>query len=235
VDVWYWFFKYVVIGPIARWYLRLRWDGREHLPGSGPYILAGNHVTILDPVGIALGVPRRVTYVAKTKYYSGTSAKRRALAWFLRAVGQVPINPAGADAAGPGLEAARGVLAEGGVMALFPEGTRSPDGRLYRGHTGVMRLALPMGVPVIPVGVKGTRGVRLPGQGSPRRGHVIVTYAAPLDLSPWQDRRDDPAAWREATDALMHRIGELSGQEYTGRYPTDEERAERDRRTGTEA
>lgn len=232
--MWYWVFKYVVIGPIARWYLRLRWDGREHLPRTGPFILAGNHMTMLDPVGIALGVRRRVTYVAKTKYYSGTSTKRRALAWFLRAVGQVPIDPANADAASPGLETARGILAAGGVMALFPEGTRSPDGRLYRGHTGVMRLALPMGVPVIPVGVKGTRGVRLPGQGGARRGHVTVTYAAPLDLSPWRDRRDDPAAWREATDTLMHRIAELSGQEYVGRYPTVEERAARDRATGTE-
>jgi 1-acyl-sn-glycerol-3-phosphate acyltransferase len=232
--VWYWVFKYVVIGPIARWYLRLHWEGREHLPRTGPFILAGNHMTMLDPVGIALGVRRRVTYVAKTKYYSGTSLRRRALAWFLRAVGQVPIDPANADAASPGLGTARGVLAAGGVMALFPEGTRSPDGRLYRGHTGVMRLALPMNVAVIPTGVVGTRGVRLPGQGRPRRGRVTITYAAPLDLSPWAGRRDDPAAWREATDALMHRIAELSGQEYVGRYPTVEERAARDRATGTE-
>lgn len=232
--VWYWVFKYVLIGPLARWYLRLRWDGREHLPPSGPYILAGNHVTMLDPVGMAVGVPRRVTFVAKTKYYSGTSLKRRALAWFLRAVGQVPINPANAAAANPGLETARDILRSGGVMGMFPEGTRSPDGRLYRGHTGIMRLALPMGVPVIPVGVRGTRGVRLPGQTGARRGRVTITYAAPLDLSRWSHRRDDPEAWREATDALMRRIAELSGQEYLDRYPTEDERAERDRRTGTE-
>lgn len=232
--MWYWVFKYVVIGPIARWYLRLRWEGRENLPRTGPFILAGNHMTMLDPIGISMGVPRRVTFVAKTKYYSGRSLKRRALACFLRAIGQVPINPANADAASPGLETARGILAAGGVMALFPEGTRSPDGRLYRGHTGVMRLALPMDVPVIPVGVVGTRGVRLPGQGDARRGRVTITYAPPIDLSPWQDRGDDPAAWREATDALMRRIGELSGQEYTDRYPTQEERDARDRATGTE-
>jgi 1-acyl-sn-glycerol-3-phosphate acyltransferase len=233
--VWYWLFKYVIIGPVARWYLRLRWVGRENLPPSGPFVLAANHLTMLDPIGVSMGVRRRVYFVAKAKYYSGTSLKRRMLAWFLRAIGQVQINPANADAASPGLQAGREILRAGGVMALFPEGTRSPDGRLYRGHTGVMRLALPMDVPVIPVAVVGTRGVRLPGQGSPRRGHVTITYAAPLDLSPWQDRRDDPMAWREATDALMHRLGELTGQEYAGRYPTDEERAERDRRTGTEA
>lgn len=119
-------------------------------------------------------------------------------------------------------------------MAMFPEGTRSPDGRLYRGHTGIMRLALPMDVPVVPVGVVGTREVTLPGQGRARRGRVTIRYGAPLDLSPWVGRVDDPEAWREATDALMRRIAELSGQEYLDRYPTDEERAERDRRTGTE-
>lgn len=232
--MWYWVFKFVLLGPAARWYLRLRWVGRENLPRTGPFIVAGNHMTILDPVGISLGVPRRVTFLAKTKYYSGTSLKRRALAWFLRAIGQAPIDPASADAAGPGLDTARGILGAGGVVALFPEGTRSPDGRLYRGHTGVMRLALPLGVPVIPVGVVGTREVRLPGRPGARRGRVTITYASPLDVSAWVDRRDEPAAWREATDALMRRIGELSGQEYADRYPTVEERAARDRATGTE-
>lgn len=232
--VWYWVFKYVLLGPIAWWYLRLRWVGREHLPRSGPFILAANHLTMLDPVGVSMGVPRRVTFVAKTKYYAGTSLKRRVLAWFLRAIGQVPIDPASATTANPALDTARRILDEGGVMAMFPEGTRSPDGRLYRGRTGVMRLALPLGVPVIPVAVTGTREVRLPGQQGAARGRVTITYGEPFDVSPWQDRRDDPAAWREATDALMRHIGEMSGQEYADRYPTDEERAERDRRTGTE-
>lgn len=232
--VWYWFFKYVVVGPLARWYFRPRWLGRDGLPRTGPFLLAGNHMTMIDPVVISMGVPRRVTYVAKSKYYSGTSLKRRALAWFLRAIGQVPIDPASADTASPALDTARRILLEGGVVALFPEGTRSPDGRLYRGRTGVMRLALPLGIPVIPVAVRGTREVRLPGQPNPRRGRVQVTYAPPLDLSAWVDRPDDPAAWREATDALMARIAELSGQDYTDRYATQEEREERDRRTGTE-
>jgi 1-acyl-sn-glycerol-3-phosphate acyltransferase len=233
--VWYWFFKFLVVAPLARWYVRPRWSGRENLPRTGAFILAGNHMTMIDPVVISLGVPRRVIFIAKTKYYSGTSLRRRFVAWFLRAVGQVPIDPASAAAASPGLDTAGRILREGGVVALFPEGTRSPDGRLYRGRTGVMRLAMPHGVPVIPVAVRGTREVRLPGQPQPRRGRVSITYDAPLDLAPWADRADDPAAWREATDALMARIAELSGQDYTGRYATREEREERDRRTGTEA
>lgn len=232
--MWYWFFKYVLVGPLARWYLRPTWVGREHLPRRGPAILAANHLTMLDPVLVSLGAPRRVTFVAKTKYYSGRSLKRRALAWFLEAIGQVPIDPANAEAASPALETARDILRSGGLMAMFPEGTRSPDGRLYRGRTGVMRLGLPMQVPVIPVIVSGTRGVRLPGQRGARRGRVTITYAAPFDLSSWEGRREDPAAWREATDALMLQIAALSGQEYADRYPTVQERLERDRRTGTE-
>ena len=232
--MWYWFFKFVVVAPTARWYVRPRWSGRENLPRTGPFLLAGNHVTMIDPVVISLGVPRRVIFIAKQKYYSGKSLRRRALAWFLRAIGQVPIDPASAAAASPGLDTAGRILGEGGVVALFPEGTRSPDGRLYRGRTGVMRLALPLHIPVIPAVVQGTREIRLPGQPNPRRGRVSITYDAPLDLSRWADRPDDPAAWREATDALMARIAELSGQEYADRYVTDEELEERDRRTGTE-
>lgn len=232
--MWYWFFKFVVVAPIARWYVRPQWSGRENLPTTGAFLLAGNHVTMIDPVVISLGVPRRVLFIAKQKYYSGRSLRRRALAWFLRAVGQVPIDPASAATASPGLETAGRALQDGGVVALFPEGTRSPDGRLYRGRTGVMRLALPLGIPVIPVAVRGTREVRLPGTPHPRRGRVSITYDAPFDLSRWAGREDDPVAWREATDALMARIGELSGQEPAGRYATEDERAERDRRTGTE-
>lgn len=232
--MWYWVFKLVIIGPLARWYLRPRWHGVEHLPRRGPFLLAGNHMTMIDPVVISLGVPRRVTFVAKSKYYTGKSPKRRVLAWFLRAIGQVPIDPASAVTASPALETARRILRESGVMALFPEGTRSPDGRLYRGRTGVIRLALPLGVPVIPVAVRGTREVRFPWQPNPRRGRVSITYDAPFDLSAWADRTDDPTAWREATDALMARLACLSGQEYADRYVTEEEREERDRRTGTE-
>lgn len=232
--MWYWVFKFVIIGPVARWYLRPRWTGRENLPRTGPFLLAGNHMTMIDPAVISMGVPRQVIFVAKSKYYTGTSLKRRVLAWFLRAIGQVPIDPASAATASPALDTAGRILREGGVVALFPEGTRSPDGRLYRGRTGVMRLALPLGIPVIPVAVRGTREVRLPGQAQPRRGRVSITYDAPFDLSPWAGRPEDPAAWREATDALMARLGELSGQEYADRYVTDEEREERDRRTGTE-
>lgn len=227
--MWYWVFKYVLIGPVARWYLRLRWTGRENLPRSGPFVLAPNHVTMLDPIGVSMGVPRKVIFIAKTKYYAREGLKARVLAWFLTAIGQVPVDVADAESAAPALEAARALLRSGGVWAIFPEGTRSPDGRLYRGRTGVMRVALPLGVPVIPVGVTGTREVVLPPRKGWGRGRVTITYGSPLDTSRWAGRAQDPAAWREATDELMEAIAALTGQDQTGRYPTADEINERDR------
>lgn len=216
--MWYWVFKFVLLGPVAYWYLRLKWIGRGNLPRSGAFVIAPNHVTMIDPVGISMGVPRKVIFIAKRKYYAKTSAKSRALAWFLTAIGQVPVDPDSAASAAPALDTARALLRAGGVWAVFPEGTRSPDGRLYRGHTGLMRVAIPLQVPVVPVGITGTREVRLPGQPGWGRGRVTVTYGEPMDLSPWRDRADDPAAWREATDELMTRIAALTGQEQVDEY-----------------
>ena len=227
--MWYWFFKFVGLGPLAWWFLGLRWRGRENLPKSGPFILASNHIAFIDPVGISMGVPRKVIFVAKSKYYSGKGIGGRLLGWFLSAIGQVPIDPQSASAANPALETSRRLLAEGGVVAIFPEGTRSPDGRLYRGRTGVARLALPTGVPIVPVGVTGTRDVRLPGSKCGiRRGPVTIDYGTPLDLSAWAGREEDPAAWREVTDLLMSRIAGLTGQAQVDRYPSGEETRARD-------
>lgn len=216
--MWYWFFKYAVIGPAVLLLIRSRWEGREHLPRSGPFVLAANHRTMLDPPYVSLGVPRRVIFVAKRKYYEGRGPKGRVMAWFLRAIGQVPIDPASGASAATALDTARRLLRGGGVWAVFPEGTRSSDDRVHRGHTGVMRVALPLGVPVIPVGVVGTSSVRAPNAGPIRSAAVTVRYGAPMDLTPWADRAEDPQAWREATDALMDRIARLTGQPYVDEY-----------------
>lgn len=220
-------FKFAVVGPLVVVYLRPRWSGRRHVRRSGGFVLAANHLTKLDPVVVSVGVPRKVVFVAKEKYYTRRPRTGRLVGWFLSAIGQVPIDPANADAAAPALATATRLLRDGGVWAVFPEGTRSGDGRLYRGHTGVMRVALPLGVPVIPVAVQGTREVTFPGRGGWFRGRVTVRYGAPVDLSPWLDRVDDPTAWREATDRLMLEISRLGGQEYAGRYQTAAEIAAR--------
>ena len=212
--MWYWLFKYTVVGPIMVLGYLPRWRGREHLPRTGPFVLAANHTSTIEATVVPLGVPRRVTFVAKRKYYQGGGWRGRFIAWFLTTVGQVPIDPESATSAAPALDAAREVLRAGGVWGVYPEGTRSPDGRMYRGRTGAMRVALPLGVPVIPVAVSGAYGGG-PWWTWPRgRSRVRVTYLPPLDTSPWRGREDDPTSWREATDALMARIREVSGQEY---------------------
>lgn len=216
--MWYWIFKFVVIGPAALTLVRSRWEGREHLPRTGPFVLAANHRTMLDPGYVSLGVPRRVVFVAKRKYYEGRGVRGKVMAWFLDATGQMPIDPASRASAEPALDTARRLLAGGGVWAVFPEGTRSSDDRVHRGRTGVMRVALPLGVPVIPVAVLGTTSVRVPWRGGLRSGAVTVRYGPALDLRRWADRPHDPAAWREATDALMARIAELTGQPYVDEY-----------------
>ena len=224
--VWYWFFKFAVIGPAALVLVRSRWEGREHLPRTGPFVLAANHRTMLDPPFVSLGVPRRVIFVAKRRYYEGRGVRGRVMAWFLRAIGQLPIDPASSSSAAPALDTARRLLRAGGVWAVFPEGTRSSDDNVHRGRTGVMRVALPLDVPVIPVGVLGTSAVRPPWSGGLRGNTVTVRYGAPMDLTAWTGRADDPDAWREATDALMARIAELAEQPYVDTYSVSQSEPE---------
>lgn len=216
--VWYWVFKFLVIGPAAIAVHRPLWRGRENLPRSGAFILAANHLAGNDPGYVSLGVPRKVVFVAKRKYYELPGLRGRITAWFLRAIGQNQVDPTSATTAAPALEAARQLLEAGGVWAVFPEGTRSPDGRLYRGRTGLMRVALATGVPVLPVSITGTRHPRRRFSRAPGTERITVTYGPPMDLSRWAGRGVDPVAWREATDALMGQLARMTGQEYVDAY-----------------
>src|SRR5215213_8268766 len=157
----YWVLK-AVLSPILRFFYRVRVEGLEHLPADGPVILASNHVSFCDSIFLPLVLKRRVTFVAKAEYFDDPKT-----AWFFRAVGQIPIRREGGSASAGALAAARGVLDAGGVFGIYPEGTRSPDARLYRGHTGVARLALQCRAPIIPVAMIGTREAQPIGQAIP--------------------------------------------------------------------
>lgn len=204
-----------LLSPIFHLLWRVRVEGAEHIPVTGPVILAPNHVTFLDSFFLPLVVRRRLTFVAKAEYFDSWKT-----AWFFRAVGQIPMRREGGSASQRALAAARDVLLGGGVLGIYPEGTRSPDGKLYRGHTGVARLALGCGVPVIAVGLVGTDQVQRPGSNLPRPfKRVTIRFSAPLDLSRFQgEGADDPLALRAVTDELMFEIRNLSGQQYVDCY-----------------
>lgn len=210
----YWAVK-ILLTPIFRLLWRVRIEGESCVPSSGPVVLAPNHVSFLDSFFLPLVVRRRVTFVAKAEYFDSWKT-----AWFFRAVGQIPMRREGGSASERALAAARDVLQSGGVLGIYPEGTRSPDGRLYRGHTGVARLAIGCRVPVVPVGLVGTSEVQRPGSNLPRPfKRVTVRFGDPLEVSRYE-RVDaaDPMALRDLTDELMFEIRTLTAQEYVDRY-----------------
>ena len=214
VGVAYWVLK-VLLSPIFYVVWRIKVEGRENVPSTGPVILAPNHVTFLDSMFLPLVLRRRVTFVAKAEYFDVWKT-----AWFFRACGQIPMRREGGSASERALASAREVLTSGKVLGIYPEGTRSPDGRLYRGHTGAARLALGCGVPIVPVGMVGTSEVQPPGSNRPRPfKRVTVRFGPPLDLTRFEGQAtSDPMTLRAATDELMFEIRNLSGQEYVDRY-----------------
>jgi 1-acyl-sn-glycerol-3-phosphate acyltransferase len=214
----YWFLKWIAIGPLLRVVFRPRVSGSESVPDEGPAILASNHLSYADWLFMPLTLPRRVTFVAKAEYFNSPGIKGWFQKKFFSGAGQVPIDRAGASAAEGAMSAAKRVLRDGELFGIYPEGTRSHDGRLYRGKTGVARLALETGVPVIPVAVVGTDLVAPPGKkfGSFTRPHV--RFGRPLDFSRYEGLENDRFILRSITDEIMYEIMRLSGQEYVDVY-----------------
>ena len=169
----YWILK-VVLSPIFFLLWRVRIEGREHIPVHGPAVLAANHQSFCDSFFLPLVLRRRVTYVAKAEYFDSWKT-----AWFFRAAGQIPMNRSGGDASQRALDTATAVLDRGGLLGIYPEGTRAPDPRLHKGHTGVARLSLRCDVPVIPVGIVGTRAVQPPGSNIMRPFHAVTVRFGP--------------------------------------------------------
>ncbi len=209
----YWFVK-IVLTPILRVVYRIRVEGREHLPKRGPVILASNHRSFLDSIFIPLVVRRRVTFVAKAEYFDDPKT-----AWFFRAVGQIPIRREGGTASEGALAAATDVLVGGGVFGIYPEGTRTRDGLLHRGKTGVARLALGTSAPIVPVGLVGTDECQPTDKKLPRPFRkVTIRFGPPLSMEHYAAREHDRLVLRQITDELMFEIGELSGYEYRDTY-----------------
>jgi 1-acyl-sn-glycerol-3-phosphate acyltransferase len=208
-----------VVAPILRLIFRPRVEGLENVPTDGPLIVAANHLSFIDSFIIPLSIPRPVTYVAKASYFEGKGLKGRFVRWFLTTLGHVPIQRGAQRAAMGALEQAVGIVEAGGAFAIYPEGTRSKDGRLYRGRTGVGWLVLATGARVLPVGLAGTEKIQPVGTGRPRilAPRPTVRIGKPLDFGHYSEL--PPAKARRAvTDDIVAAIQELTGQEYTGAY-----------------
>ena len=201
----------LTLGGLMRGLYKVRVEGLENVPGSGNGIVAANHISFLDSLFIPLAVPRRVTYLAKAEYWDSWKTK-----WFFQMLGQIPVRRDDSAKAQAALEAGMRVLSRGGLLGIYPEGTRSPDGRLYRGKTGVGRMAAEAGAPVIPVGLVGTREIMSKDAKLPKAtGSVAVRFGKPIRIDA---NEGDPMACRSFVDALMFEIKMLSGQEYVGSY-----------------
>jgi 1-acyl-sn-glycerol-3-phosphate acyltransferase len=207
-------FGKVAVAPLLRALWGPTVTGMEHVPRTGPVILAANHLSVVDSILLPTVAPRQVYFLAKNEYFR--TLRTRALMYGLN---QIPVDRSGGRASLMALDAALPILHAGKVLGIFPEGTRSPDGRLYRGRPGVAKLALDSGATVVPVGLTGTERIQPIGARLPRVGpRVEVRVGKPVDLSPWQEAEVDSRVLREIAAAIMREIQTLTGQEYVGRY-----------------
>lgn len=207
-----------VVPPLARAVWRPTIEGLHHVPSTGPVIVASNHLSFVDSVVIPCVVPRKVVFLAKSDYFTGTGIKGAAQrAWF-EGLGMLPVDRDDTKAALASLDTALDVLGKGEAFGIYPEGTRSRDGRLYRGRTGVAHLALTAGCPVVPVGLQGTAEIQPVGSNVPRRADVTVRFGEPIRVAGEYDGVPSGRARRELTDRIMTAIAGLTGQELAGVY-----------------
>ena len=216
----YQFLKYVVLGPILKLLFRPWVEGAENLPIKGPAILASNHLSFSDSIFLPLMAPRRITFLAKADYFAGRGVKGLLTKGFMKGAGQVPINRSGGRASEAALRKGLEILGSGDLLGIYPEGTRSPDGRLYRGKTGIARMALEAGVPVIPVAMINTFDIQPPGKVLPRIMRVGIRIGEPLDFSRYEGMEGDRFVLRSITDEIMYELMQLTGQEYVDTYAT---------------
>ena len=214
----YWIMKNLVIGPILLSIFRPWVVGLENVPKEGAVVLASNHLSFIDSIFLPLIVDRPVVFLAKSEYFTGKGLKGWATKVFFQAAGQLPIDRSGGKASEASLETGLRVLGEGKILGIYPEGTRSPDGKLYRGRTGVARMVLEAGVPVIPVAMIGTEHVMPIGSRLPKVRRIGIVFGAPLDFSRFEGMEGDRFVLRSVTDELVYDLRELSDQQYVDVY-----------------
>ena len=213
--------RHVLIGPPLRLLTGLRVEGRENVPREGALIVASNHLSFIDSIVIALAARRQVHFLGKAEYFQGRGLRGAAVRWFNATAGTIAVDRADPRAAASSLALAEEVLRRGEAFGVYPEGTRSPDGRLHRGRTGVARMALSTGATLLPCGVIGTDKVQPAGSNGFRPGKVTVRFGRPVDVDGLAQRYQKAALLRAVTDATMDAIAELSGQERSGLYASD--------------
>ena len=203
-----------VLDPLSRRLWDMTINGVENIPAEGPAILCPNHISFFDSVFVMVFAGRNISFVGKAEYMDSWKTKH-----LFPALGMIPIDRAGGGKSDAALDAAEQVLRRGELFGIYPEGTRSRDGMLYKGHTGAARLALKVGCPIIPVGIVGTREIQPPDTFLPKTGlSCTVSFGRPVNVARYADRPDDHMVWREIIDEVMFEIRELSGQEYRNVY-----------------
>lgn len=214
----YWLMKWVLVGPLLRLLYRPWSRGKENVPPEGGAILASNHLAVIDSFFLPLVLNREVVFIGKSEYFAGKGLKGRLQAGFFRGVGTIPVDRSGGRASEAALRTGLARLEEGKLFGIYPEGTRSPDGRLYRGKTGVARLAIESGAPVIPVAMVGTDIAQPIGRRIPKLMRIGVVFGEPMDFSRYQGMESDRFILRSVTDEIMYALMSLSGQEYVDVY-----------------
>lgn len=216
----YWLLK-AAFGPVARLVFRVKVEGAEHVPENGPAILASNHHSFSDSLFLPAVLRRRITFPAKLEYFTQKGFVGYLKRTFFTAAGQIPIDRSGGAAATAAIDAGVKVLNDGGLFGIYPEGTRSPDGRLYKGKTGMVRMARTADVPIIPVAMIGTATALPTGKKVPRLVPITVRFGEPIHVGDLKGAENDRAEVRAATDNVMAALARLSGQEYVDEYAAD--------------
>ncbi len=216
----YWFFKHILIGPWLKILFRPWAEGQENIPASGGVILASNHLSFSDSFYLAIVAKRPMAYLAKSDYFTGKGIKGYLTKLFMRGVGQLPVDRSGGRASEAAIHTALRVLNAGNILGIYPEGTRSPNGILYRGKTGLARMALEAQVPIIPIAMINTYEIQPPGKLRPRLKRVGIRVGKPLSFARYEGLEDDRFVLRSVTDEVMYELMTLSGQEYVDMYAT---------------